>query len=312
MARLDLEGLRGGERVDLGDKRGKTDFALWKFSPKDQLRDMEWQSPWGTGFPGWHIECSAMARHFLGDVIDIHTGGTDHIPVHHTNEIAQSEGATGQKPFVRFWIHGAFLILGEEGKISKSAGHDFSVEGLVKDGYDPLAFRYLLLTAHYRNFLHYDPSAMQGPQKALDRLRAQCQQLGYNETVKAQFTGPEAMQQLKKIAPEMTAALLDDLNSARALVAFRKYLADPKASGEEKQIVIRAMDDILGLDFAAQKEQDVEHEQLSAALLALLEARNAARSAKNWAEADRLRDLLAQEGYSVIDQAGGSKLVPNS
>ena len=149
MALLDIEGLEEGKRIEFSsEKKNKTDFALWKFSPKGQKRQMEWDSPWGVGFPGWHIECSAMSRKFLGDTFDIHCGGIDHVPIHHTNEIAQSEGCTGKK-FVNYWLHGEFLIE-DKGKMSKSAGEFLRLQTLVDRGYSSIDYRYFLLMTHYR------------------------------------------------------------------------------------------------------------------------------------------------------------------
>src|SRR6266851_7254480 len=151
-----------GGRVQLEiaeDKRAPEDFALWKRG--EEKRQMNWESPWGVGFPGWHIECSAMAMKYLGEQFDIHCGGVDHIPVHHTNEIAQSESALGQQPWVRYWLHGEFLIL-DKGKMSKSSGEFLTLQSLIDKGYDPLAYRYLALTAHYRRSLKFSGEALDG------------------------------------------------------------------------------------------------------------------------------------------------------
>ncbi len=169
LARLDVKGLEAGKRVDLGEKRSATDFALWKFSPAGEKRQMEWDSPWGKGFPGWHIECSAMAQKYLGDYFDIHCGGEDHIPVHHTNEIAQTEARVGTR-LANFWMHGYFL-LSNDAKMAKSAGEFLRVQYLVDRGYDPLAYRYLCLTAHYRGQLNFTWDALDSATIALDRMR---------------------------------------------------------------------------------------------------------------------------------------------
>ena len=153
MARLDIEGLQAGARIDLGEKRSPTDFALWKFSPSGQKRQMEWESPWGTGFPGWHIECSAMSAKYLGSFFDIHCGGEDHIPVHHTNEIAQTEACFGTR-LANFWMHGYFLQL-DEASMSKSSGEFLRLQVLIDRGYDPLAYRFFNLSAHYRAKLNF-------------------------------------------------------------------------------------------------------------------------------------------------------------
>jgi len=169
LARLDKAGLESGHRVAPGEKRHPTDFALWKLSPPGERRQMEWDSPWGRGFPGWHIECSAMAQKYLGDFFDIHCGGEDHIPVHHTNEIAQTEARVGTR-LANFWMHGYFLLLGDV-KMAKSAGEFLRVQALVDRGYDPLAYRYLCLTGHYRSQLNFTFEALDSAATGLERMR---------------------------------------------------------------------------------------------------------------------------------------------
>ncbi|MEZ4618415.1 MAG: cysteine--tRNA ligase [Caldilineaceae bacterium] len=160
LARLKIEGLQAGMRVDMGEKRNPTDFALWKFSPKDQTRQMEWESPWGVGFPGWHIECSAMSAKFLGNLFDIHCGGEDHIPVHHTNEIAQTEACHGTH-LANFWLHGYFLQL-DDAKMAKSAGGFLRVQTLLDRGYEPLVYRFFCLSGHYRAKLNFTWESLDG------------------------------------------------------------------------------------------------------------------------------------------------------
>ncbi len=169
LARLKAEDLEAGARVDMGEKRHKTDFALWKFSPKGEQRQMEWPSPWGTGFPGWHIECSAMSSKYLGEQFDIHTGGIDHIPVHHTNEIAQAETAFGRKPWVKYWLHGEFLVM-DKGKMAKSGENFLTLATIEEKGYDPLDYRYLCLTAHYRQQLKFSWEALDTAKASRQRL----------------------------------------------------------------------------------------------------------------------------------------------
>ena len=169
MARMDLEGIQAGARIELGEKTHPTDFALWKFSPADKKRQMEWDSPWGVGFPGWHIECSAMSAHYLGPFFDIHCGGEDHIDIHHTNEIAQTEACYGTT-LANFWMHGFFLQLDEE-KMSKSTGNFLRVQTLIDMGYDPLGYRYFTLGAHYRTKLTFNWESMDSASKSLERLR---------------------------------------------------------------------------------------------------------------------------------------------
>ncbi|MBI4055803.1 MAG: cysteine--tRNA ligase, partial [Elusimicrobia bacterium] len=171
-----LSGQRPGARVEPDPKKkNPQDFALWKFSPKSPKRQMEWDSPWGRGFPGWHIECSAMSMKYLGESFDIHCGGADHTPIHHTNEIAQSEAATGRSPFVRFWLHGEFLVFGPKMKMAKSAGEFITVRTLREKDLDPLSLRYLYATAHYRTPLEFSWDSLEAAQKALQTLRGHLQ-----------------------------------------------------------------------------------------------------------------------------------------
>ena len=176
LAKLNKQGLEAGKRIEIGEKKNITDFALWKFSPLMNAngkllpkRQQEWESPWGVGFPGWHIECSAMSMKYLGEHIDIHTGGIDHIPVHHTNEIAQSETATGKK-FVNYWLHGDFLNFKGK-KISKSTGGLYTISELQEKGFNPLAFRYLTFITHYRDPLNFSLESLQSAQDAYNRLK---------------------------------------------------------------------------------------------------------------------------------------------
>ncbi|MCP4707417.1 MAG: cysteine--tRNA ligase, partial [Planctomycetes bacterium] len=169
LGRLDIDGLQAGSRVDMAEKRNPTDFALWKFSPTGEKRQMEWDSPWGVGFPGWHIECSAMSIKYLGPFFDIHCGGEDHIPVHHTNEIAQTR-ACYDTNLANFWLHGYFLQLNQE-KMAKSAGGFLRMQMLIDRGYDPLAYRYFCLNALYRSKLNFSWESLDGAATGLNRLR---------------------------------------------------------------------------------------------------------------------------------------------
>jgi cysteinyl-tRNA synthetase len=215
LARLDVKGQEAGKRVDLGEKRSPTDFALWKFSPPGETRQMEWDSPWGKGFPGWHIECSAMAQKYLGDYFDIHCGGEDHIPVHHTNEIAQTEARVGTR-LANFWLHGYFL-LSNDAKMAKSAGEFLRIPYLVERGYDPLAYRYLCLTAHYRGQLNFTWDALDAAAVALDRMRQGVYAL--------RDAGEEDAD--AALAERFTNELNDDLNVPRALaVAWETLRGD--------------------------------------------------------------------------------------
>ncbi len=287
LARLDVKGLEAGKRVELGEKRHVTDFALWKFSPPGEKRQMEWDSPWGKGFPGWHIECSAMAQKYLGDYFDIHCGGEDHIPVHHTNEIAQTEARVGTR-LANFWMHGYFLLQ-NDAKMAKSAGEFLRVDSLIERGYDPLAFRYLCLTAHYRGQLNFTWDALDAAAIALDRMRN-----GIYALRDAGAAEPDAALVLR-----FTNDINDDLNVPRALaVAWETLRGDLAAA--VKRATLLLFDRVFGLELAA---WEPKVEAVPDAVRALADARSAARKAKNWAEADRLRGELAGNGWEMEDRA---------
>ncbi len=297
-AKLDVENLEAGKRVAVGDKRSSTDFALWKFSTAGEQRQMEWNSPWGKGFPGWHIECSAMSMKYLGESFDLHCGGIDHIPVHHTNEIAQSEATTGKR-FVNYWMHGEFLTE-DAGKMSKSKGDTLTVSHLEKLGYHPMDYRFLLLQAHYRTNLtfHYEglKAAQSGLNGILQRLRE-----WKNEDEKAAVETPEMAAYRKRF----TSAILDDLNSPQALADFFVMLKDAALSGAQRKKLAFEFDQVFGLRL---EERAKEELLIPANVQAMALARDAARAAKNWAESDRLRNELLALGFRVDDTPKGTKV----
>jgi cysteinyl-tRNA synthetase len=290
LARLDKAGLEAGKRVGLGEKKHPTDFALWKFSPPGEKRQMEWDSPWGRGFPGWHIECSAMAQKYLGDYFDIHCGGEDHIPVHHTNEIAQTEARVGTR-LANFWMHGYFLLEGDA-KMAKSAGEFLRLKTLTDRGYDPLAYRYLCLTAHYRSQLNFTWDALDAAATALDRLRR-----GFHGL-------PEGGAVEKAYLERFTDELNDDLNVPRALAVGWEVLRGDKPQ-PAKRATLATFDRVLGLRLAHWQPRE---DAVPDAIRALAEGRRAARTARNWAEADRLRGELHDAGWEVEDRADGYTL----
>ena len=291
-----ISGLQGGARVEMSDeKRNPTDFALWKFSPKDKKRQMEWDSPWGVGFPGWHIECSAMAMKYLGNTLDIHCGGIDHVTIHHTNEIAQSEAATGQK-YVNYWVHGEFLIL-RSGKMSKSGGTFVTLATLKEKGYDPLAYRYLCLTAHYRTQLEFTFESLDAAAKSLENLRA------LSRGVLAQAQGKEADCQAWK--DKFAAAMEDDLNAPKALAVVWEGVRSADMNAEQKLSFLRFADRILALDLFKEKKE--EPLALPQEVQTLLEERARARAAKDYKKSDELRDAIAKLGYVVKDTPKGQQ-----
>jgi cysteinyl-tRNA synthetase len=289
LARLDIEGLSGGERVTLGEKRQKTDFALWKFSAQPGQRHMEWESPWGVGFPGWHIECSAIIKETLGEQIDIHCGGADHIPVHHTNEIAQSEALTG-KPLAQVWLHSEFLLI-DGGKMSKSLGNIYSLQDLEGRGFDPLAFKLFCFSASYRSKLNFTWEALQGAAQQLKRLRAHYQAV--NQGVASERA--EAYQQ------RFLAALSDDLNTPVALAVIWEAigLLTPK----EARALLEYADQVLNLELGR-----LEQVEVPADVQELLDERATAREAGDWVKSDQLRDRIAERGFKLSDTASGQQI----
>jgi len=266
LARVDIEGLQAGARVDVAEKRNPTDFALWKLSPKDAQRQMEWESPWGVGFPGWHIECSAMAEKYLGAFFDIHCGGEDHIPVHHTNEIAQTQACHGTR-LANFWLHGYFLQAEGE-RMAKSAGDFLRLQTVIDRGYDPLVFRYYCLNAHYRRRLAFTWAGMDAAATALDRLRAAVDGWGEPETADEEY--------LQRFQAEVDR----DLNLPRAL-AVTWDLVNSDLAPACKRATIDAFDRVLGLGLAGwQTPQPAIPDNV----MALVRRREAARLERRWQE----------------------------
>ena len=302
MARLHVEGLQEGARIEMGGKRHKTDFALWKLSPDGSRRQMEWDSPWGRGFPGWHVECSAMSMKYLGESFDIHTGGSDHIPVHHTNEIAQSEAATG-KPFVGAWLHGEHLVLGEDERMGKSEGNVLTLGSLMDEGFEPMAYRYLVLNNQYRSFLNFSRQALQGADNALMGLRKLIASAGG-----VSGDAPSALRPPEGEAQEaLLADLCDDLNTPKALGTLWSFLRDGARPDSEKVALAAFAETVLSLglfDFARQEARLEVPEEVRA----LAEERWSARQAKDYAASDRLRDAIAEQGFVVRDRKDGYDL----
>lgn len=287
-ARQNLEGIIAGKRVEVGEKKNPTDFALWKFSKKPGTRQQEWESPWGVGFPGWHLECSAMSMKYLGEHFDIHTGGIDHISVHHTNEIAQSESATGKK-FVNYWMHGGFLTFKGE-KVSKSKGGLFTISDLEKMNYRPLSYRYLVLTAHYRTQLNFSLEILDGAQNSYIRLKTII-----NELTDDGRTNEKYLNEFKE-------AINDDLDMPKALSVLWQLLRDKDALG--KAGTIKEMDEVLSLDLMKKEKVEVSPE-----VKKLIDEREEARAEKNWARADEIRKILEKQGIILEDGPNGVKII---
>jgi cysteinyl-tRNA synthetase len=283
LGRLDIAGLQAGARVDLGEKKNATDYALWKFSAPEDHRQMEWDSPWGRGFPGWHIECSAMAHKYLGEYFDIHCGGEDHITVHHPNEISQTEAAYGTR-LANFWMHGYFLIT-NDAKMSKSSGEFLRVQLLIDKGYDPMAYRYLCLSAHYRSQLNFSWEALDAAQTGLLRLHTAVHALG------------EPSKPDDALVARFIEKINEDLNFPQALALMHEALKSDLAAPIKKATLLK-FDEVFGLGLATWVPAVVE---VPGAVRAVADARWGARNAKDWAEADRLRHELAALGWTMKD-----------
>jgi cysteinyl-tRNA synthetase len=293
-----------GGRVSLemaDDKDAPEDFALWKQG--DANRQMNWESPWGRGFPGWHIECSAMATKYLGEQFDIHTGAVDLIFPHHEDEIAQSQGVSG-KPPVKYWMHGEFLDFGNS-KMSRSVGNVLLLRNLKERGIDPLAFRYLLLTAHYRSKLNFTDESIAGAQNALNNFRSDIAELvtiAKSEDVTEVFS-----EEAQRVQQAFHHAINDDLDLPTALSLARELARNHKIVPAERYHLLLDFDRVFGLrlDTIAPKAAKV----LSDEARELVRQRDEARSARRWKESDQLRDQLKALGFEVRDTPKGTELV---
>jgi len=296
LARLRTEELEAGKRVELREKKNKTDFALWKFSGTPGLRQQEWESSWGLGFPGWHIECSAMSSKYLGKQFDIHTGGEDHINVHHTNEIAQSEAAFGKKPWVKYWLHGAFLTFKGE-KVSKSKGGLFTIAELEGKGFEPLSYRYFCLTVHYRKPLGFSLEALEGAQQSYKNLKNKVLELleGKDKTK----TKAAKVKEYKK---EFDIRVNDDLNMPKALAILWAVIKDKEINAKDKYKLIIKFDEVLGFNLKKLKK---EEQKISKDIDNLIKEREKARKEKDWAKADEIRDNLKKQGIILEDTPDG-------
>ena len=288
LARLDVEGLNAGQRIDIGEKRNATDFALWKFSPENEVRQMEWDSPWGKGFPGWHIECSAMAVKYLGAYFDIHCGGKDHIPVHHSNEIAQSE-ACHKTNLANFWLHGYFLETDDE-KMSKSSGEFLRLQSLLDRNIDPLSYRYLCLTANYRSDMKFSWESLEAAQTALGRLRNSVGNWGDPGEPDPEFVS------------RFRAEIYDDLNTTKGLAVVWELVKSDLDDGVKKATIFEC-DRVLGLNL---KNWVAPVVGVPDEVHQLVEQRALARKEKDWAKADQIRDEIVSLGFEIEDGADGT------
>jgi cysteinyl-tRNA synthetase len=289
LSHQNLRALQEGARVEKNDeKKNPTDFALWKFSRIPGVRQQEWDSPWGIGFPGWHLECSVMSMKALSDQLDIHCGGVDHINVHHTNEIAQSEAATDKK-FFNYWMHGAFLNMAGGKKMAKSEENFLTLENaVIKKGRNPQAFRYAVLSVHYRKPMEYSWRSMTNAQMGYNHLCNQTKDLGQdegeiNKTFKNKF--------LK--------AINDDLNMPKALAITQEMLKS-NLSNKDKLATVLDFDKVLGLKLKFCMPQEIM-KRIPKEIIEIGRQREKARKNKDWAKADKLRREIEKKGYIIED-----------
>jgi len=311
MANLKNQNLKAGTRVKIGEKKNPHDFALWKFSQPNEKRQMEWEAFGKKGFPGWHLECSAMSMKYLGEQFDIHCGGVDHIPIHHTNEIAQSETVTNKKPWVKYWLHGEFLIIDND-KMAKSTGNFITLDILKEKNIDPLAYRYFLLQTHYRKQLNFSWEALEAAQNGLHNLykeilkiKKTANQLPKNKNLlKNKLETEEKLN--KKNLKIFQETINNDLNTPAALSFLWHYIKDVPLLEKIKYKTILDFDKIFGLGLANIKE--TTQIEIPKNVQKLLKDRLVARKNKNWTESDRLRDEINKLGFNIEDTKEGQKI----
>jgi cysteinyl-tRNA synthetase len=319
LANLKLDDLKAGARIDIDkNKRNPYDFVLWFTKSKFENQALVWDSPWGRGYPGWHIECAAMSIKYLGEHFDIHTGGIDHIPIHHTNEIAEAEGATGKK-WVNYWLHNEFLVIKNDDskspdKMSKSTGNFLTLQSLIDKGYDALDYRFFLLGAHYRSQIMFSWAAMdsaKNARKALVQRIARLEEAAAGKTADKKNL-PESA---KNYLADFKKDLENDLSTPQAMRELQTVVKDSSVTPEISLAVVREMDKVLALKLeeTAKKLSDqtapVEvhsNDPEADAINSMVEKRTAAKKAKDWATADKIRDELALQGIIVTDTADGS------
>lgn len=297
LSRANIKENKAGARVEVdNEKKNPLDFALWIKSPEEHI--MKWDSKWGLCYPGWHIECSAMGNKYLGEKFDIHTGGVDHVPIHHENEIAQARGAIGVNP-ANYWMHVEFLQV-DSGKMSKSLGNNYTLDDLEKRGFSPLVFRYFTYSAHYRNKLNFTWDGMEASKKALERLKD-------SYAVHLNSSDDIEEEKINNYRKAFVDALNDDLNFPLALSVVWDVAKSNVKSPKLAKLLLE-FDKVLSLDIDKKEEKKEEKIDIPDEILNLLNERKAARENKDFVTSDRIRDELKQKGYMVIDSKEGQKL----
>ena len=295
---INLEDQKAGARVEIdSEKINPYDFALWIKAPKNHI--MKWNSPWGEGYPGWHIECSTMSKKHLGEQFDIHTGGIDLIPTHHENEIAQSKGFDGKIP-ANYWLHGEYLLI-NGGKMSKSLGNVYLLRDIINKGYDPLVYRLFCYTCNYRNKLNFTWEGIESTSKSLERLRN-----AYQTHLKGtEELNDEDIKKLKELEHDFNKAINDDMNMPLAMSYVWELARYEKKSPKIAEL-LQKFDKVLAIKI--DKENKEEKNKISKEIIDLVEQRKKAREEKNWQESDRIRDLIKEKGYEIKDTKEGVEI----
>ena len=295
LSNLNLEEQKAGARIEVDpEKRNPYDFALWIKAPENHL--MKWDSPWGPSYPGWHIECSAMGRKYLGEQFDIHTGGIDLVPTHHENEIAQSKGVCGKIP-ANYWMHGEYLLI-NGGKMSKSLGNVYRIQDLIEKGYHPLVYKLFSYSCHYKNKLNFTWEGIQAAAKSLERLKN-----GYQAHLEGKDEIADTM--VNEYEERFHQAINDDLNMPLAMGVVWEVVRNEKKSPMLAKLLLK-FDSVLGLEIEKETKQDKE--EIPQEILDLVEERKQARKNKDWAKSDELRDVIQQKGYDIKDTKEGTEI----
>jgi cysteinyl-tRNA synthetase len=295
---------KGKSRVDVDlNKKNSHDFVLWFTKSKFLDQEMKWDSPFGIGYPGWHIECSAMATKYLGTSFDIHTGGIDHINVHHTNEIAQAECSMGVHPWVKYWLHSEFLVIdkGKSGtgeKMAKSGKNFLTLQTLEEKGFDPLDYRYFCLTAQFRRSLQFSYEALDGARSARRKLQEKVWELQENGAKKGVFA------QKEKYSLKFLTSINDDLNMPKALAVVWDLMKDTTLKISEKYSLFLQFDSVLGFNLSKKKPKV----HIPKEVMDIVQLREVARSSKNWKKADELRKKIVSKGYAIADSPNGFEI----
>lgn len=299
---MDLEQLRTASREEVSvdiHKKNPQDFVLWFTKSKFENQAMKWDSPWGVGYPGWHIECSVISLKNLGEQMDIHCGGVDHIPVHHTNEIAQTESYTG-KPWVKYWWHGEFLI-DQDGKMSKSSGEFLTLSLIEKKGFNPLSYRYFVLNSHYRKQLAFSFDSLASAENAYMKLKSRIKSIKDN----ADISESELSEAALKFKEEFKNCLEDDLNTANAITVLFNLLKADDVTNSEKIKLIQDFEQVLSLDLLKEEEAKEVHDEMAEYIEEMIQKRQEAKKNKDYQLADAIRAELLEKGIMLEDTRQG-------